>query len=589
MKKLHLGSVTLFSLVLAGCSSIYTPEAAVTGARGGQQIQQQFRLPCEEFSLNGTASVQGLLTPCGDPDPDPPSDETVLTPQARVLEYSAIVAYDPETGQLVLNSTPQTDAYTPGLVVVGGLTAATPGGVPPRRIISIQNQNGNWVLSTAEAALTDVIEEGTLDYTRSMRVDEIVRVEGESQCDSDVSYLIPCGAPLTESSSRVNGQSLLKALTVNCSAAGSIFKKDFDKGVLKGCIDLGVQPHVSLKIRRAQLESFEASVQLNEQAKLQVEFLNQSQNFSKDWELGSIWFQPFEVFIGPVPVLLTPYVKFIGHLDGSVSGTFEYTVTQDATYKGGLQYRNGSLSPINERTVHFTLPENNWDGLSNYKADAKASIEARAGIGFYVTVIAAHADGGVYAGVRAFAKGSVDSERHPLWQITAGPQFCLGYNAHLEVLLGVFDRSWNGERCGSLYTAFERHSSDVGPVFNTGVATWNTVSLNFDVSKGEVQILRVNPAGGETQVGYLTSSGRFDLTPFLNPGGDDTEFKVVGVSVKDWVYKHKLAMVAFADGQRLWDGGTKECGMGSLSGCHSKVEYRFNVNRSLGLFEPLAP
>ncbi|MDV6376176.1 hypothetical protein [Deinococcus arenicola] len=577
----------LCSLVLAACNSAVTPNAAGKGT-GNTQVQQQILQDCPELSGVSTMSGQLLRPPCGDPDLPPlPSDDTVLTPEARVLESNAILSYFPDTGQIVLSSTPETNTYTSGLVVVGGQTSVTPAGIPPRRITGIQNQNGNWVLSTVEASLTDIIEEGTLDFSRSLRADEIALVEGESPCDPDLNYFVACGGSPVEFNNSLSSQSLLHALSVSCSTPGSIFNKSFDKGVLKGCIDLGVKPKVSLKIRRARVESFEASVQLSEQAKLQIELLNQSASLKKDWELGSIWFQPITVSIGPVPVVLTSYVKFIGHMDGSVSATLKYEVTQDATYKGGLQYQNGSMSVINQRSgpVVSTLT-----GGPVGKADVTASIEARGGIGFYVTVVAAHADGGVYAGIRGYGKASIDTSRHPLWQVTAGPQFCIGYTSHVEVLLGLLNRRWSGESCGSLFTSYEAHSNDVGPVFQTGVSTWNTVSLNFDIAKGSAEILKVTPAG-DVRVGYLTSSGTFDLTPYLNssPPGSDTQFKVVGISVKDWVYKHKLAMVAFADGQLLYNAGTRECGMGSAFGCGSKVEYRFNVNPSLALFEPLSP
>jgi hypothetical protein len=555
-KWLYLVSIVL-PLSLAACTAA-PPPSAPAGAATGVKAQ----LLCPE-------SLSSQRIPCGDPtDPPDPTDETVLTPQARILAADAVAFYDPSTGELRLNHTAETDAYSPGLVVVGGLTPVTPAGVAPRRITSISDQGGLWLVSTTEAALTDVIEEGSLDYTRAMRADEIALVE-------------PGDVP----ASLINPQSLLRALTVTCSTPGSIFNKSFDKFGLSGCIDLGVEPHLSLKIHRAQLESFEASVKLSEQAKAQIDLLSVNTDMKHEWKLGSIWFTPFEVMLGPVPLLLAPYVEFTANLDGSVSASFSYTVEQNASYKAGIQYKNGSFSKINERRASVVFPTPNWNNLTSFKGDVKASLSAKAGIGFYVTVAIAHADGGVYGIMRAYGKATVDTDRHPLWQVTAGPQFCVGYEAHLEVLLGLIDKNWSGEKCGNEIRLFEQHSLDVGPVQPTGVNTWQNVTLDFVLTKGQAQIVRVDPSGGETEVGYLTGSGSFDLTPYIDPV-DDTQFKIVGISIKSGVYRHDLSMKVRADGQPLWDGGTKACGSWPV-GCGSRVEFEFNVNKDLALFEPI--
>lgn len=566
-RTIQLAALSLIGLTLAACGQT-TPTPAASSATP-ITAQLAYPEPCPLSINSNRVPVDG----CGDPPPPPdPTDDTILAPGAQILD-NAVIAYSEGDGTLVVNSTPVTNAYSVGNVVIGGISPVTPGGVPPRRIIAISDAGGTRTLLTEEAGLTDVVEQGSVDFARTLTVADIALVE-------DPAY----------PASRVSGQQLMQTLSVSCSTGGtSLYSKSFSKSLdgsstLNGCFGLNLDTILKLKISHFKLDTFEASVKLTEEAKLELEMMAGSASMNHEWNLGAIWFNPIDIQLGPVPLLITPYIKFTAGVDGTVTGAFSYTASQTASYKAGLQYANGKVSTINQRAVTLNAPAPTLSNTTSLKATAKAYVEARPGISFFTTIIAAHADGGVYAGVRAYAKADVDTQRHPLWQLTAGPQFCYGYQAHLEVLLGLIDKTWSGDKCGSEIRMFELHSSDVGPVLPSNSNAWNNVSLNFNITEGEIEIYKTDPSGATSFVTHLTSSGPFDLTPYIDPV-DDTDFTIVGISKRSsgifGSYRHHFSMTVTADGDPIWPVGEVGC-----TGCGSREEIKFTINKNLALLQP---
>jgi hypothetical protein len=573
LKPSTLFILPLLGLALAACGqNTVTPVASAEPVTKAQRLLPQ---PCDSAALSrSSVPVDG----CGDPVPpdpiDPGGSGVILAPGAHILSNEAL-SYDPDSGMLTVQQTQATASYAIGDVVIGGRTTATTAGVPPRRIVGITPGNNTLIFTTQDAGLTDVIEEGSLDFTRTLTVADINSIDQDPD----------------ETAASLNTQKLMRALSVDCSSGGhKVYGKSFTKtfdgsSTLSGCFQIDFDTTLKLKISHFKLDTFEASGKLSEQAKLQLQLASSSASLNHEWNLGTVWFNPIDIQMGPVPLLITPYIKFSAGLDGSVTGTMSYTATQQASYKAGLQYANGKLSGINERNSSIDIPDPTLGNTTSLQMSGKAYVEARPGITFFTTIVAAHADGGVYAGIRAYAKVNVDTQKHPLWQITAGPQFCYGYNAHLEILLGLIDKTWSGDQCGNEIRILEKHSNDVGPVLPSSSNSWNSVILNFNVTQGEIELHKILPSGGDVVIAYLTSSGPFDLTPYIDPF-DDTEFKVVGISKRSsgifGSYGHQLDLNVLADNASIWPAGHRGC-----TGCHSQQEYHFTVNKNLALLQPL--
>ncbi len=543
-----LGTVLALSLGLAACGTTNTPK--LTSA----YIQPE--CPVEE--------------PCEGPTP-PPEPEVVLSPDTRILD-SAVEFYDQATGRLTVTNTYVTASYAVGNIVVGGITTATPVGVPPRRITGITYSGNTIILSTQEAGLTDAVQDGTINFTQTLTVNDIAE---ETTPDVVASAL--------------NGQSLLSALAVNCTTNGNIYSKNFEKtfganSTLSGCARIGLDTTLNMRISRFTLQSFEASVKISEEAQLELDLASDSG--SKEWELGRIRFNPITVFLGPVPIVMTPYIAFAAGVNGNVSANLTYKVEQSASYKTGILYANGSLSKISEKTSFFKGPKPIYS--PTLTATAKGYLDVKPGLNFWSTVVLASADGDVTGTVRGYVKADVNTSRNPVWQITAGPQFCIGYKAKLDVLFGIISQSWSGNQCGNELRTFEWNSNEgTGNQYPSPYPSWSSVILNFTNTYGDIEIYRTDPRTGvETMVVRLGGNNTFDITPFID-ANDDTNFRIRSISKKPGSfssYQRKIDMDVLGNNTVLWNTPPVSC-----SSCGSADVYGFTVNKDLAFFKVLYP
>jgi len=552
-QKLLMASV--LSLVLSACGqSAQTPTTGVTA-------QRALPTPCMEALY----PTDDCPTPT-DPGPTEPTNSATLSAGAIVLD-SAVVSYDYSTGTLVLNQTPVTATYAVGNAVIGGIVQpGAEAGVPPRRITGISvDAMGRYVMTTSEAGLTDIMSDATLNYSRTLSQSDIAYIEGSE--DQPMSF--------------TSQQKIIRALgNPTCDTPGlSIFSLGYEKtfennSTIAGCFDTSVDLNLQMRISHWSVQYFEASVKLTEQAKLllKADIASGEIKVKKSLPIATVWFSPIDIQIGPVPFVITPYIKLTAGVEGSIAGTLSYTATQVATYRGGIKYENGSFAAINDRGADVKA-----DPLSlpSVKATVKASVDAKPGIAFFTTIIAAHADGGVYAIIRAYAKLDVDPMRRPLWQVTAGPQFCAGFDVHVEVLLGLYDQSWTQEKCGAEIRLLEKHSADLGPTIPGTMNNWNKVELKFALSQGEIEVYR-RDSGVNTFITRMDSAKTFDLTPYIiNPSFGD-EFVVVGISKRTsgifGSYSHQMGMRILADGMEIWHPNDASC-----SYCGSREEYDFEV------------
>ncbi len=80
---------------------------------------------------------------------------------------------------------------------------------------------------------------------------------------------------------------------------------------------------------------------------------------------------PYTIFVGPVPVVLTPTFTFFVGVSGDANGGFSVGVTQTASVTGGLSFSNGQLSPIFTPTIDLTPDPIGLDASLSAKAYAE--------------------------------------------------------------------------------------------------------------------------------------------------------------------------------------------------------------------------
>ncbi|MGO9229723.1 MAG: hypothetical protein ACLQKA_11025, partial [Bryobacteraceae bacterium] len=62
----------------------------------------------------------------------------------------------------------------------------------------------------------------------------------------------------------------------------------------------------------------------------------------------------YTIFVGSVPLVITPTFTFFFGVSGEVDGGFSVGVSQTALVTGGLSYSNGKASPVFEQTMNIT-------------------------------------------------------------------------------------------------------------------------------------------------------------------------------------------------------------------------------------------
>ncbi len=459
-RTMSMFALSAITVVLSACGTTTpTPQDGTQPNAAGKKVAAPAALikppPClPNLDARTTAANTDACVDPSDPGTDLP---TILAPNTRVLGTPTIFsspgvvarpstnpvrAYLQDSGALTLASTEETRQYQVGDILVGGVSSATPAGVPPSRVVAIRQVDGDLVVDTQPASLEDAVEQGQIDFEQTLTEADIAEETISEQ-----------GAKL------LNGQGLLHALSVNCTKGGNggtlkTFSKDFSPsptltGTISGCLRVQVTPKLQLQIRRLKLQYFEASVKMSDESELELTASGQM-TFARSWELGRVRFNPVTVWLGPVPVVFTPYIAFTVGVDGRVSANINYKVSQDASYKVGVKYdrNNGGFGTINEKTFNFDAPTPNY-AQNNVSAVARGYLGLKPGIQFWSTVVVATVNGDVSGEVRGYGKADIDTTRTPLWKLSAGAQFCSAYNVRLRILFGIINSNWNGGSCGN--------------------------------------------------------------------------------------------------------------------------------------------
>lgn len=275
-----------------------------------------------------------------------------------------------------------------------------------KKVTSVnESASGTFVVTTEQAALADVVENGSFNQTLDFS-----------------------GAAL---SSKLKG---LKDLTVGTeikfSLSGTTIFEDEESGVEISIPEgeISFSPSITLD---AQLEWFDlkyfqasASGDLGLDLKLKAEA---SQSYSKEYrEELARYPKDFVFFIGPVPVVVQAALVFdIGaSLEANASGSVTVPTSASASVKVGAEYKNASWSPI--ATQNFSLNIDTPTVDLNAGFVAHAFVEPRIEIMFYYVA-------GPYINVHPYAEFNAQANLQEInWEGLLGAYSDAGFK--VEVL-----------------------------------------------------------------------------------------------------------------------------------------------------------
>jgi hypothetical protein len=232
---------------------------------------------------------------------------TTKVPPASSVTGLSGSASGPAT--LTLSSLPS-GGLADGDVVAVGVTQATPYGFLGQ-VTAVSHSGSGYTVSTVPATLPEAVPDGVIDPSWT---------EPSEEEPEDAS--ISCGA------------------SASVSVTGSM------------SLTLGGDFSAQWSRAAGTSVSFDASATLAEQ--LQAAVAGEA-SCTYDQPLGQRkYFTPITVEVGVVPVVLVPYLQFNLSVEASTQASLTESTDMTATATAGLNYANGTLTPVSKFTTGFT-------------------------------------------------------------------------------------------------------------------------------------------------------------------------------------------------------------------------------------------
>jgi len=286
---------------------------------------------------------------------------------ADEVTRDALSSFDPSTGAMKFTSTSITDNLKAGDVLVSEPSAAAPYGYL-RKVTSMTKQKGVVTLQTTQAALTDAIQQGTL------------QAKGEL-LPADLASAVPLMQGVTlQKAATPNGFIAANGLNGGYNYSADIdvtFDGDTGDGDFSGTgsvhvtgkilfnagYDIGVGSELCSRPPFVCVDRVEGHFGIDQYSELHVNGVFDG-HMHKEIVLARHIFSPITFFVGPVPVVIWPIINLVAGVDGNAHLEFSFSTT--LTTKASLGAK-------------WTDPNDNgkgWEDVSTlFSVDPQASVD----------------------------------------------------------------------------------------------------------------------------------------------------------------------------------------------------------------------
>ncbi len=366
-----------------------------------------------------------------------------------------------------------------GDVIVGGITANTPYGIL-QKVTKVNRAGGQVVLNTVSASLEEAVWRGRLyqplDLSAARLASTRVLAEGVEFLPGDAAEgggfqdAAHMELPFTYNFNNVKLGADPNYILLN-GKVGLAFKGDFNVDIdvswpsLDDLLDDGdVLPDVDLKsvdfgFTVEETVDIRASAEINKDIEYEKEIVEHE-------------FAPIDVQIGPVPVILVPYIEVHAGVDGTVSAGVTFGVVQKGSVYAGAAYDGSNWTPKTDKsfTFEWTPP------TGSINADFKVYAGPQFGIKLYGVC-------GPYLNLEPYVRLAINTATPPLWKVFVGIEVDIGVKAGVELEFEA-DLGWFG-------TLEWDWSMELFDVKWDGALRWEMLLANA------VKIDSLSPATGE--------------------------------------------------------------------------------------------
>jgi uncharacterized protein (TIGR03437 family) len=252
---------------------------------------------------------------------------------------------------VTLPATSQTaQALEPGSVLAIGSTASTPNGLLGK-VVSVTQSSSQVIVQTTQASLIDAFQQ--VDFTFSTTL--------TPQNTPTLTAVRP-GVSLRWASAKAAAPR--DSTPPSCTSDSSLIAEMIDVPIVKDsngsltltgeidlCPSLEFDPNVQAFPPR--LNSLKATMSFGETAHVNITGSYHG-SFSAEVPIATAASEPITVWVGPVPIVLTPSLSIYVGVSGNASAGFSVGATQTASVTGGFSYANGQTTDLNNSTSSFT-------------------------------------------------------------------------------------------------------------------------------------------------------------------------------------------------------------------------------------------
>lgn len=350
---------------------------------------------------------------CNKEIPPRNTDEIIISKDAVVIDTKTW-----KENFISMDSTNFTLTFTDKSEIIkkikpGNLIVSETGSGLLRRISSIRTLSGQIIMITSPAVLTDLIEQGDVEYTKLLSPTSMESIEIEKNGSLEmIKSPAPFGGEASYSWS---------------------FNKPFDSGAsINGTFNFSWDIVTRIKIKFLKtLKEAHFGFNANQSSSIHAE-VSGLLNKTEEDTLATINFNSFTIYIAGVPVVFKPRVLLKVGAKFNTTGSVQCAFNQTHTFKTGIQYNNETgwdKYQENTKSMTMTLP---------VPLTTIATIEGYLHPTLEVLIYGA---AGPYCGLKLKGIAEITPSINPVWKLKRGMEVLLGVK--LNVLSWSFEKEWS--------------------------------------------------------------------------------------------------------------------------------------------------
>jgi hypothetical protein len=411
---------------------------------------------------------------------------TLVAATSAVQSFS----YSSATGNDTVVVSDPNHTTAPGDVLTSGISSSAPNGFIIDVTSVTPNAGGTVTVVGTPGQISDAVPQGQFDITQS---------------SSGVTTTSPTIATRTFNSLRPNlgtntaqPTGILDGLSFNCNGKAAL---------LSGNISFHPSVHLSAQwgglLNPTSLASAKFAITGTAIANVSIG-LQGTVNCTASLTVPGPPLPDIEFVVGPVPVVIVPQLSF--DLSLTVSGTASYTaiVSQSVTFTAGLNYSNGSVTPVANDSHTFST--------SGFTPQANGN----ASLGFEPKLVFLLYDAaGPNVGVTPYLDFKAGLNQTPWWVLSGGISGSVGFHIpifNFDKSAQVFNASWPIAQATTSPPLYVGTSSlpggSVGQSYSATLAAKNgTAPYTWSVSSGTLPAgLSLNSSTGVISGSPATST-----------------------------------------------------------------------------------